>query len=79
MESHAFTVTRHSCLTNIFPHREGGSEKTITHEIMKNASFVINVLDAVIAAASLTLRYTSILFVRFVSSFIAITNDSLLT
>ncbi|KAG4264764.1 hypothetical protein FPRO03_00048 [Fusarium proliferatum] len=32
---------------------------------MKNASFVINVLDAVIAAASLTLRYTSILFVRF--------------
>ncbi|EXA32630.1 hypothetical protein FOVG_16134 [Fusarium oxysporum f. sp. pisi HDV247] len=32
---------------------------------MDNASLVLNVLDAVITAASLTLRYTSVLFVRF--------------
>ncbi|CVK85096.1 uncharacterized protein FMAN_02010 [Fusarium mangiferae] len=32
---------------------------------MENSSLVIRVLDAVIGAASLTLRYTSILFVRF--------------
>ncbi|KAF5548260.1 alkaline phosphatase D [Fusarium mexicanum] len=32
---------------------------------MNNTPLAVNVLDAVIAAASLTLRYTSVLFVRF--------------
>jgi hypothetical protein len=48
----------------------GVSQFSLRHSertIMKNASLLITVLDAVIAAASLTLRYASILFVRFVS------------
>lgn len=46
---------------------------------MDNASLVLTVLDAVITAASLTLRYTSVLFVRFVSSLTAMADDNWLT